>query len=108
MTKFSVYLIAIFLSITLFGSVARSQTVPFDSDHWEIKDKNATVEDYLGRKSLHLKSGIALLKNVTLEDGVSEVDMAAPDLVSCIGIVFRFWSEDGCELVCFRPRKCRQ
>jgi hypothetical protein len=77
----------------------------FDSGLWEIKDENARREEHLGRRSLFLKSGFAFLKDAPFEDGVIEVDIAAPELRSFVGIVFRFESEDEHEIVYFRPHK---
>ncbi len=80
-------------------------TVAFTSDQWQIKDAKARVEDHLGRKSLYLTSGFASLKDVAFENGVIEVDIAAPDLRSFVGIVFRFENESDHEIVYFRPHK---
>jgi hypothetical protein len=84
---------------------AEAVGVGFDSDRWQIRDKNARTEDYLGRKSLYLKSGFAFLKDVAFEDGVIEVDVAAPNLPSFVGVVFRFENEADHEIVYFRPHK---
>jgi len=86
-------------------SSQQSTTVPFTSDQWQIKDPKARVEDHLGRKSLYLNSGFAFLKDVVFENGVIEVDIAAPNLRSFIGIVFRFENEADHEIVYFRPHK---
>lgn len=77
----------------------------FDSGLWEVKDENARREEHLGRRSLFLKSGFAFLKDASFEDGVIEVDIAAPEQRSFVGIVFRFESEDEHEIVYFRPHK---
>jgi hypothetical protein len=77
----------------------------FDSDRWQVTDKKARKEEHLGRKSLYLTSGFAFLKDVEFEDGIIEVDIAAPTLRSFVGIVFRFENEDDHEIVYFRPHK---
>ena len=81
------------------------EAADFDPARWEIKDENARKEERLGRRSLYLKSGFAFLKDAAFEDGVIEVDIAAPALRSFVGIVFRFESEDEHEIVYFRPHK---
>jgi len=48
-------------------------TVEFDSDRWVIKDPKSRIETHLGRKSLYLTGGYAVLKDVVFEDGVIEV-----------------------------------
>lgn len=96
------------LAFALAASVTASSTaavVDFDSGQWQIKDANGRIETHLGRKSLYLKSGFAFLKDVTFEDGVIEADIAAPNLRSFVGIVFRFENTDDHEIVYFRPHK---
>src|SRR5689334_10984811 len=60
----------------------------FDSPQWQVYDQNARKEEYLGRKSLYLKSGFAFLKDVAFEDGVIEVDLATTSLPSFVGVIF--------------------
>jgi hypothetical protein len=103
--KFLICLATAFLSVVIFGSTAHSQSVPFDSGRWQIEDPTGRVEDYLGRKSLYLTSGFAFLKDVEFEDGVIEVDIAAANRTSFVGIVFRFENVDNHEIVYFRPHK---
>jgi len=45
------------------GSLAStfSQTVPFDAEHWEMRAAESKVVDHLGRQSLFLKGGLAVL-----------------------------------------------
>lgn len=105
MSKFPAYLATAFLSVLILSTTSHSQTVPFDTDRWQVKDPQARVEDHLGRKSLYIKSGFAFLKDVVLEDGVIEVDIAPPNKRSFMGIVFRFENEDDHEIVYFRPHK---
>jgi hypothetical protein len=82
-----------------------SDSTDFDPARWQIKDPNGRVEERLGRKSLYLKSGFAFMKDVVFEDGVIEVDIAAPTLRSFVGVVFRFENMDDHEIVYFRPHK---
>jgi hypothetical protein len=105
MRKFSICLATAFLCVLILSTQAYSQSVPFDSDQWQIKDPKGLREEYLGRKSLYLTSGVAFLNNVDFEDGVIEVDMAAPAKPAFVGIVFRVESADEYEIVYFRPHK---
>jgi hypothetical protein len=82
--------------------------VDFDSPQWQIYDANARREEYLGRKSLYLRSGFAFLKDVAFEDGMIEVDMATTSLTSFVGVIFRGESQDDYEIVYFRPFKSSQ
>ena len=105
MAKVFKFMAAALFCVLVVSPGARSQTVPFDSDRWEITDQKARREDYLGRKSLYLTSGYAFLKDVVIEDGVVEVDIAPPTTRSFVGIVFRFENADDHEIVYFRPHK---
>jgi hypothetical protein len=105
MTKFCSLLVTAFLCVLIFSSQAFSQSVPFDSDRWQVKDPKGRKADHLGRKSLYLTSGFAFLKDVDFEDGVIEVDIAAPTLRSFVGVVFRFENTEDHEIVYFRPHK---
>lgn len=77
----------------------------FDLARWKIKDPKARIEEYLGRKSLYLTNGVAYLTDANFENGVIELDIAAPNLVSFVGIVFRLEDEENYELLYFRPHK---
>lgn len=107
--KRSLLLIALLLTCALRAgneSVAASPaSLDFDPDQWVIKDKEGRWEDYLGRKSLYLKSGYAVMKDVVFEDGVIEFDIAAPQTRSFMGVVFRFENADDHEIAYFRPHK---
>jgi hypothetical protein len=105
MAKFSTCLAAVFLCALILSAQAYAQSVPFDSDKWQVKDPKGRKEEHLGRKSLYLTSGYAFLNDITFEDGVIEVDMAAPAQPSFVGVVFRFENADEYELVYFRPHK---
>jgi hypothetical protein len=105
MRKFSTCLAAAFLCALILSTQAYSQSAPFDSEQWQVKDPKGRREEHLGRKSLYLTSGFAFLNNVVFEDGVIEVDIAAPAQRSFVGIVFRFENTEDHEIVYFRPHK---
>jgi len=64
--------------ILLAGNYCYSQTIPFDSDRWEFTGES-TVEDYLGKKSLHLAAGgTAVIRDSEFTDGTIEFDIAIP------------------------------
>jgi hypothetical protein len=105
MAKSFLCLAATFVCVLMLSVKASAQTVPFDSERWQIKDPKARIAEHLGRKSLYLTSGFAFLNDVVFENGVIEVDIAAPKLRSFVGLVFRFESVDEHETVYFRPHK---
>ena len=79
--------------------------VGFDSPRWHIYDDKGRTEEYLGQKSLYIRSGFAFLNDVDFEDGTIEVDMAMTNRTSFVGILFRVSSADEYEIVYFRPFK---
>jgi hypothetical protein len=83
-------------------------SVDFDSNRWQIQDPKGRKEDHLGRKSLYLTSGYAFLPDVVFENGVIEVDIAAQNLASFVGVVFRSEKAGEHEIVYFRPHKSGQ
>ena len=58
---------------------AQSIAVPFDTTRWSIDAPRAEFVEHLGRPSLHLAGGSALLKDVEVQDGTLDVDVSAPD-----------------------------
>jgi hypothetical protein len=118
-TGFLLIILAVAVTLTVPGHRAHAQetqasallspqeaaSADFDSDRWQITDTKARKEDHLGRKSLYLRSGYASLKDVVFENGVIEVDIAAPNQASFVGIVFRFENAGDHEIVYFRPHK---
>ncbi len=56
--------------------VNAGEVVPFDSPRWEVTAKESRVEEYLGRPSLYLFGGVALVKDSEMLDGVIEFDIA--------------------------------
>jgi hypothetical protein len=73
---------ALFSLALLCRSAARSQspqalTVPADSPRWDLQGE-AKPAEYLGRKSLLLDGGAAILKDFDMRDAVIDVDVATP------------------------------
>ena len=66
------------LAVLLTGP-AHSQTlaVPPDSPRWDLEGE-AKAAEYLGRKSLRLDGGAAVLKDYEMRDAVIDVDVATP------------------------------
>jgi hypothetical protein len=81
--------------IVLCASAAFCETLslPADSPRWELQGE-AKVVDYLGRKSILLDGGAALLKDFELQDGTVDVDVATPAKRGFFGIQFRL-ADDG-------------
>jgi hypothetical protein len=68
-------------------------SIPPDSPRWKLEGQ-ATVAEYLGRKSLHLNGGGATLKDLEMRDGVIDVDVATPANRGFFGIQFRISADE--------------
>ena len=55
---------------------AQAIDVPFDSAHWTLDAPRVAFVEHLGRPSLRLGGGSALLGNVQFQDGTIEVDVS--------------------------------
>ncbi|MCP4896997.1 MAG: hypothetical protein GY906_08475, partial [bacterium] len=69
--------------------VAVTDSVPMDSPRWRFEAQENRVEQYLGRQSLFLRGGWALLEDVEMLDGVIEFDVAIPKERGFSGAVWR-------------------
>ena len=78
-----------------FNSQNPGTSVPADSSRWGLEGQ-AKVAEYLGRKSLFLDGGAAILKDLELRDGVIDVDVATPAQRGFFGIQFRI-ANDGAD-----------
>ena len=74
--------------LTRLADAQGSQSIPPDSPRWELEGE-AKVDEYQGRKSLYLNGGGATLKDLELQDGVVDVDVATPANRGFFGIQFR-------------------
>jgi hypothetical protein len=80
----------------------------FDANRWMLVDPAAHVMNYLGRQSLYLERGIALLKDSAFADGTIEFDLALHGHPSFAGVLFRGQSPHDYELIYVRPQRSRQ
>jgi sugar lactone lactonase YvrE len=97
------------IAATLFASLAvgaatgfeaGDEVLPFDSDRWVLT--GGARSEFLGRDAL---AGFAYLKDVELEDGVIEVDVAVTGARSYPGIIFRMQSQGNYERFYIRPHR---
>jgi hypothetical protein len=69
-------------------AAAQPVAVPLSPDAWVATD-SIRFEPYLGRPSLYIRRGVALVRGVSLEDGTIEFDMAATPATNFLGVAFR-------------------
>src|SRR5829696_295746 len=98
--------------LLLLLALVPGQTAPapisFDPAHWTIADPGAREMPYIGRPSLFLDNGIALLRDSAFADGTIEFDVAMHGHASFAGVAFRAASPEDYELVYLRPHRSRQ
>src|SRR5689334_3592675 len=81
------------IGVTLFlhgwQTSGQAVSVPFTSDRWNMKGAQASVETYLGKECLLLKSGTVYLNDLQLQDGIIEADLSFPKERGFPGFIFR-------------------
>ena len=85
-------------------AVAQGTTVSLSASAWEGTD-SVRSESYLGRPSLYINRGVALARDVALENGTIEYDVAATPRTSFLGVAFRATSPRFSEVILLRPRQ---
>ena len=97
----------LFMMMAPLANAQAPQTLalPADSPRWVLEGQ-ASVADYLGRKSLLLDGGAAVVNDLEMRDGVIDVDVATPARRGFFGIQFRIGNDGGsAEWVYLRQHK---
>lgn len=108
MTKPCVCLAAVFLCVLLLSGTAYSQVIPFDSNRWDIQAKEGRMTDHLGRKSLLLQGGSAVVKDSQFTDGIIEFDIAFSEERGFMGAIWRIQDAENYENFYIRPHQSGQ
>lgn len=100
---------SLFIFISSIGFTQSLISVPFDTTHWVYDDQpHLEFIDHLGQKAVHIKTGLAYLKDTEVKDGVIEVDVAPPFPRSFIAVLFRYDGKETGEQVYLRYHKSNQ
>jgi hypothetical protein len=83
-------------------AIAQSGNVPLASEAWLATDSIRFVS-YLGRPSVYIKRGIALVRGSSMENGTLDLDLAASDTTTFLGVVFRAATPRFSNVVFLRP-----
>jgi len=67
---------------------AQSGDVPLVPSQWTATD-SLRVESFLGRPALYINRGVALVRGASMENGTLDVDLAASDATTFLGVAFR-------------------
>lgn len=76
---------------------SNNSVIPFDSNKWEFNAKTSKVQEFLGKKSLFLEGGSALIKDANFTDGIIEYDIVLPNTPGFLGTMFRVQDEKNFE-----------
>lgn len=95
---------AVLLCLFAFSTNIYAQIIPFDSERWEIQGEKKIV-DHLGRKSLYLKGGFAIVKDARFTDGVIEFDIAFAQERNFVGAMWRLEDMKNYEEFYLRPHQ---
>jgi hypothetical protein len=88
----------------LAASTVPAQTLDFGQG-WEIAGQGSTVGPHLGKNALRLGTGNAYRRDVRLEDGTLELDVATTGRRSFFYVQFRMASDGEFEEIYLRPHK---
>jgi hypothetical protein len=67
---------------------AQTGTVPLSTEGWTATDSIRFVS-YLGRPSVYINRGVALVRGASMENGTLDIDVAASDTTNFLGVAFR-------------------
>jgi hypothetical protein len=81
---------------------AQSGNVPLSPEAWMATDSIRFVS-YLGRPSLYINRGVALVHGASMENGTLDLDVAASDTTNFLGVVFRAAAPRFSNVVFLRP-----
>jgi hypothetical protein len=101
-----IHFIAFLLCLAVMQKASsQSVKVPLTLDRWDTVGVNATLETYLGKESILLKSGAMLVKGADLRDGIIEADISFPQQRGFPGIAFRVQDLNNFENFYVRPHQ---
>ena len=98
-------LMSFLLSVVYSTTGLAQQSFPADSPMWKLEGKDISIEQFLGRSAIKVRSGKALLDGVTLQDGLIEFDMYHTGQRAFAYLYFRGDSDQEFEEIYFRTHK---
>ena len=81
-----------------------ARRIPLDSG-WELSGEGTRIARYKGSAAIRMRSGRAIRRDVSFEDGTIEFDMEVTPRRSFVYIQFRMAGDDEHEEIYFRPHK---
>jgi hypothetical protein len=84
------------------AAAAQTQIVPLAPDAWIATDSVRSVS-FLDRPALYINRGVALVRGAAMENGTLDLDVAASDATTFLGVAFRAASPRFSNVVFLRP-----
>jgi len=81
---------------------AQTPDVSLAPEAWNATDSVRSVS-YLGRPSLYINRGVALVRGASMENGTLDLDLAASDTTTFLGVAFRAATPRFSNVVFLRP-----
>ena len=95
-------LLLLIVALASPAAAAQKRDVPLSPDAWTATDTLRFLP-HLGRPSLYFRKGVALVRDVAMENGTLELDLAATDTTTFLGVVFRAVSPRFSNVIFLRP-----
>jgi len=93
------------ISYSVTALAAKSESIPFNTDQWQFLAKENKVAKHLGKSSLMLTDGVAVLKNIPFTDGIIEYKTALEPKPGFSGVFWRMQDADNFEAFYIRPHQ---
>lgn len=88
--------------VTPTAATAQSTNVPLAPEAWVATDSIRAVS-YLGRPAIYINRGVALVRGAAMENGTLDLDVAASDTTTFLGVAFRAATPRFSNVVFLRP-----
>ena len=89
---FALCVLVLLAPLAAHSQTSQALSVSADSPRWALQGQ-AKAAEYLGRKSLLVDGGAAVLNDFEMRDGIIDVDVATPASRGFFGIQFRITSD---------------
>lgn len=87
------------------GEMIEIEIIPFSSDRWEISAQESEIVEYMGRESLYLNGGLAVVADSEFTDGIIQFDVAFDEERGFPGVVWRLQDLENFERFYMRPHQ---
>ena len=87
------------------GVYSSAETIPFDSERWQLNGQDTQIEEYLGQQSLKVTNGSAIVTDSAFTNGIIEYDVALGQGRGFAGAMWRLQDLNNYEHFYMRPHQ---